>query len=377
MTIRDKVPEVIIIGAGIAGVSVAYELAQRNVRVCVVEMEDHPGYHSTGRSAATFVNCYGNDIIRSISAASKPFFDYPPQGFSDHPLLAKRGALFVAGKDQTGDLDSFISEPRNARFLKSIGVLEALTKVPALRRASVSAAAFEKEAMDIDVNALLMGYLRGLREAGGRLVTGVKIETLRYIEGVWEVKGPGRSFSAPIVVNAAGAWGDQIAHLAGTKAMGLLPKRRTALTIDPQVSHRDWPLTISIDETWYFRPEGGYLLISPADETLCMPCDSQPDELDIAKCINLIERVTNIKIREVVSKRAGLRTFVPDGSPVCGYAEDVKGFFWLVGQGGYGIQTAPALSVIAADLILKQKKQSGPLVQGIMAEDLSPARMID
>ena len=141
MNIRDKTTEVLIVGAGIAGVSVAYELTQRNVQVCVVEVEDYPGYHATGRSAATFVNCYGNDIIRRISAASKPFFDCPPQGFSDHPLLAKRGALYVAGKNQTVDLDSFISEPRNARFLKSIGVLEALTKVPALRRASVSAAA--------------------------------------------------------------------------------------------------------------------------------------------------------------------------------------------------------------------------------------------
>ena len=231
--------------------------------------------------------------------------------------------------------------------------------------------------MDIDVNALLMGYLRGFREAGGMLVTGSKIQALKRLEGAWEIKGPSKPIFAPILVNAAGAWGDQIAHLAGTPPMGLLPKRRTALTIDPQIPHSDWPLTISIDETWYFRPEGGYLLISPADETLSVPCDSQPDELDIAKCVALIEEVTNIEISKIVSKRAGLRTFVPDGSPVCGYAEDIDGFFWLVGQGGYGIQTAPALSVIAADMILKQKKDNGPLIQGIMAEDLSPARMTD
>ena len=377
MTKTDKEPDIVVIGAGIAGLSVAFELVQRNVRVCVVEMEDTPGYHATGRSAATFVNCYGNDIIRRISAASKPFFDYPPQGFSDHPILSKRGALYVASKNQARHLNSFVSESRNAGFLEQISPQEVLKKVPALSRGAVFAAAFEKEAMDIDVNALLMGYLRGFREAGGMLVTGAQIQALKRREGMWEIKGPSQPIFAPILVNAAGAWGDQIAHLAGTPSMGLLPKRRTALTIDPQIPHRDWPLTISIDETWYFRPEGGYLLISPADETLSIPCDTQPEELDTARCIAIIEEVTSIKIGKIVSKRAGLRTFAPDCSPICGYAEDIDGFFWLVGQGGYGIQTAPALSIIAADMILKQKKDNGPLIQGIMAEDLSPARMTD
>ena len=367
--------DVIVIGAGIAGASVAYELAHRGMRVCIAEMEIHPGYHTTGRSAATFVGCYGNEVIRAISAASRPFFVNPPPGFCGHALLANRGVLYVAGEAQLDDLEAFVTEPPNVGLLERIDPLIALEMVPVLKVDAVAGAAYESDAQDIDVNALLMGYLKGVRDADGILVTGAEVQTLVRRAGAWGIETPTGTMSAPIVVNAAGAWGDEVAYLAGTRPVGLVPKRRTALTIDPGEPFTNWPLTISLDETWYFRPESGNLLISPADETPSAPCDSQPEELDIARCIDQIERVTRIKVGRLVSKRAGLRTFVCDKSPVCGYADDVDGFFWLVGQGGYGIQTAPALANIAACLVLGEGITEDLVVRGVTEESLAPARL--
>ena len=371
----NRTADIIVIGAGIAGASVAYELVRRGMSVCIVEMEAHPGYHTTGRSAATFVGCYGNEVIRAISAASRTFFDNPPPGFCDHPLLADRGALYVAGEAQLDDLDEFLTEPSNLGLLERIDPLAVLEMVPVLNAEAVAGAAYERDAQDIDTNALLMGYLQGFRDAGGTLEIGAEVRTLIRRAGAWAIDTSVGTMSAPIVVNAAGAWGDEVAYRAGTQPVGLVPKRRTALTIDPGEPCTDWPLTISLDETWYFRPEAGDLLISPADETPSAPCDSQPEELDIAACIDQIERVTRIRVGRLISKRAGLRTFVHDKSPVCGYADDVDGFFWLVGQGGYGIQTAPALADIAACLVIGEDIPKDVQVRGVTLESLSPARL--
>ena len=374
MNESNRTADVIVIGAGIAGASVAYELAHRGMRVCIAEMEAHPGYHTTGRSAATFVGCYGNEVIRAISAASRPFFVNPPSGFCGHALLADRGVLYAAGEAQLDELEAFIAEPPNLGLLERIDPLIALEMVPVLKVDAIAGAAYERDAQDIDVNALLMGYLKGVRDAGGILETGAEVQTLIRRAGAWGIETPTGTMSAPIVVNAAGAWGDEVAHLAGTRPVGLVPKRRTALTIDPDEPFANWPLTISLDETWYFRPESGNLLISPADESPSAPCDSQPEELDIARCIDRIERVTRIKVGRLVSKRAGLRTFVYDKSPVCGYADDVDGFFWLVGQGGYGIQTAPALADIAACLLVGEDISEDLRIRGMRVESLAPGR---
>jgi len=371
----SKSADVIVIGAGIAGASAAYQLARDGAQVLIAEMEEHPGYHTTGRSAATFVGCYGNEVIRAISAASKSFLEAPPDGFTAHPILTPRGALYIAGTDQLGALDAFIGEPPNAGLLEHIDADTAIAKAPILKPEFVAGAAFEAAAQDIDVHALLSGYLNGFREAGGVLAAKAEIKSMLRRGGVWELTTTAGTISAPVVVNAAGAWGDEIAYLAGTQPVGLVPKRRTALTIDPGQTISGWPLTISIDETWYFRPEAGDLLISPADETPSLPCDAQPEEMDIAQCIDRIQRVTELQIARLVSKRAGLRTFVHDKSPVCGYAEDVADFFWLVGQGGYGIQTAPAMAHLTATLIGGGEIPAELQERGVTAQTLGPGRM--
>jgi len=375
MTTSSKSADFIIVGAGIAGASAAYELARGGARVIVAEMEENPGYHTTGRSAATFVGCYGNEVIRAISAASKPFLEAPPDGFTEFPLLTLRGAMYVAGPDQMAALDEFLSDPPNADLLERIEPSEAVRRAPILRPEIVAGAAFEPAAQDIDVNALLSGYLKGFREAGGWLVTKTQITAMLRRAGVWEIETTAGALSAPVVINAAGAWADEIGYLAGTQPVGLVPKRRTALTVDPGQPIASWPLTISLDETWYFRPEAGDLLISPADETPSAPCDCQPDELDIATCIDRIQQVTDLEISRLVSKRAGLRTFVHDKSPVCGFADDVDGFFWLVGQGGYGIQTAPVLARLTAVLATGGEVPPELVERGVTSQALGPGRL--
>jgi D-arginine dehydrogenase len=367
--------DILVVGGGIAGASAAAALADGGAKVVLVEMEPQPGYHTTGRSAATFVSSYGNAVIRSLNAASRPFFDMPPDGFCPHPLLSPRGALVVADADHVDELQASIDDPINAGQLERLDTAGALKHSPALDPDVVALAAFEAAAADIDVDALLQGYLRQFRNAGGRVVTSAGVNGLLRQAGSWQVETTVGRFSAPVIVNAGGAWADDIAGLAGTAPIGLVPKRRTALTFDPGLDISAWPLTISADENWYFRPEGGDLLISPADETPSAPCDAQPDEMDIAVCIDRIERVTRMKVKSLISKRAGLRCFVYDKTPVVGFADDVEGFFWLAGQGGYGIQTAPALAALSAGLIFNGEAPAALTAHGLIADSLSPARL--
>ena len=368
-------PDILIIGGGIAGASSAANLARAGASVVLLEMENQPGYHTTGRSAATFVASYGNDMIRALNAASRPFFDAPPEGFGECPLLAPRGALFVADAAHLGELEKAIADPANARLLQELNTAQALELSPTLRPAAVQLAAYEPNAADIDVNAVLQGYLKQLRDAGGQVVTSAGVKSLLRCGSAWQAETVAGMFSSATVVNAAGAWADEIAAMAGSASVGLVPKRRTALTFDPGLEIFKWPLTISADESWYFRPEGGDLLISPADETLSEPCDAQPDEMDIALCIDRIQTFTTMNVERLVSKRAGLRCFVFDKSPVVGYADDVDGFFWLAGQGGYGIQTAPALAEFTTGLIMRGEVPAALEDRGITAVNLSPARL--
>jgi len=367
--------DILVIGGGIAGASAAAELAQGGAKVMLAEMESQPGYHTTGRSAATFVASYGNDVIRALNAASRPFFDSPPGGFSEYPLLAPRGALFVADADHVAELEAAIADPANGGLLERLDPAAALELSPAVKPEVVALAAWEPAASDIDVNALLQGYLRRFRDAGGWLRTGMRITGMLRRAGAWTVDTTAGTVSAATIVNAAGGWADEIADLAGTAAIGLVPKRRTALTIDPGRDIARWPLTISADESWYFRPEGGDLLISPADETPSPPCDAQPDEMDVAVCIDRIQQVTDMTVTRLVSKRAGLRSFVFDKSPVAGFADDVDGFFWLAGQGGYGIQTAPALAAFTKGLIMDGAAPPEIMDRGLTDEALSPGRL--
>ena len=367
-------PDVLIIGGGIAGASAAANLAQAGVKVVLVDMENQFGYHTTGRSAATFVGCYGNPTIRALSAASRPLFNSPPDGFSEHPILTPRGALFVADEQHVGDLEKNIAGPASVGLLERLDTAAALKLSPTVRPEAAVLASFEADAADIDVNALLQGYFKQLRNSGCQVLTTAGVISLSHHGGTWEVETRAGTFSTPVVVNAAGAWADEIATLAGCTSIGLVPKRRTALTFDPGLEISNWPLTISVDETWYFRPEGGDLLLSPADETPFKPCDVQPDEMDVALCVDRIQRFTTMEVESLVSKRAGLRSFVFDKSPVVGFAEDADGFFWLAGQGGYGIQTAPAIAEFTTGLILRGEVPVTLIAHGITMDTLSPAR---
>jgi D-arginine dehydrogenase len=346
----DTVADILVIGAGIAGASVADALAA-SARVVVLEREERPGMHSTGRSAALFSETYGNEVIRALSRASRAFLAGPPAGFCETPLIGPRGTLYVASEDQ---LDRLRALEVAAGTFERLPGAEARELVPVLRPQGAAAALYEPGAMDIDVDALHQGFLRRLRRAGGQLVTNAPVTALTRTADRWIAVTPQGDFSAPIVVNAAGAWADRVAVLAGIAPLGLQPKRRTAALIDgPDLDFSGWPLVIDVDETVYFKPDARRLLISPADETDTGPCDAQPDDLDVAVAADRIERLTTLTIRRVTHRWAGLRTFAPDRTPVCGFDPRGEGFFWLAGQGGYGIQTSPALAKLAARLVLR------------------------
>jgi D-arginine dehydrogenase len=369
--------DVLVIGAGIAGASAACELSS-DAKVFLLEQESQPGYHTTGRSAALFTETYGNLTIRTLTSAGRAFFKAPPEDFGDHPLLTPRGTLFIARKDQLGTLEAAIEQTlASPKLTRRVDCNEAIRLSPALNPDYVAAAIHELGAEDIDVHALHSGFLRGLRRAGGRLVTSAEVRALSRDGGAWVADTRAGRFAAPIVVNAAGAWCDVIAGLAGVRPCGLVPKRRTAFTFDPPagVDITAWPATIDIDEQFYFKPEAGRILGSPADEAPSAPCDAQPEELDLAIGVDRIERATNLTVRHLVNKWAGLRSFVADKTPVVGFDPDADGFFWLAGQGGYGIQTSPALSRATAALITTGVLPGDLIARGLDKAMLSPARL--
>lgn len=367
----------LVIGAGIAGASAAYELA-RHGQVILLEQESQPGYHTTGRSAALFTETYGNLTIRRLTSAGRGFFKAPPEGFGDHPLLTPRGTLFVARADQLGTLEKALAEiPTAAEPPRRLDAADAIAMNPALDPGYVAAALYEPGAEDIDVHALHGGFLRGMRARGGRLAVNAKVEGLARESGVWVAETPAGRFAAPVAVNAAGAWCDAVAAQAGVRPVGLVPKRRTAFTFDPPegMDPGPWPATIDIDERFYFRPEAGRILGSPADETPSEPCDAQPEELDIAIGIDRIETATVLRVRRLASRWAGLRSFVADKTPVVGFDPEAEGFFWLAGQGGYGIQTSPALGRAVAELVTQGDLPGDLKARGLERAALAPERL--
>ncbi len=367
--------DVIVIGAGIAGASVAFELAARR-RVLLLERESQPGYHTTGRSAALFTETYGNAVMRALTRASKRFFVSPPDGFCAAPLLAPRGTLLVALPSQLSMLQQVYAE--NSALVGTIAMwsgAQVRERVPCFAAAQVAAGLWEPDAMDINVHALHQGYLVGLRSRGGRLVCNAEVRALIRNDG-WRVQTPVGEFSAPLLVNAAGAWADEIGALAGARRIGLVPKRRTAMTFDPPVGTAigNWPAVIDVEERWYFKPEAGRILASPADETPSPPCDAQPDEYDIAVLVDRLTNATTLTIPRIRSRWAGLRSFVADKTVVAGLDVKAPEFFWLAGQGGCGIQTAPALARAAAALLLDGALPAELQDFGITAPALAPDR---
>ena len=366
----------IVVGAGMVGASVAYELA-RSTRVCLIEAEARAGVHATGRSAALFAPSYGGREIRAITRASRTFFDRPPPGFSEHPLLRPRGNLYIARSDQQGRLEQMVTAIRaSGGTLTLIDACEARARVPLLREDYLAGAALDAAAMDIDVNALHQGFLRGARAAGAELIMASPVTQVQRRNGVWSIALHGATISAPTLINAAGAWADEIAILCGAGAMGLQPLRRTAMLVDPPqgVDVQQWPAVIDADEQFYFKPDAGKLLLSPADENPSFPCDAQPEELDIALGVDRVQAALNLEVRRIGHRWAGLRTFSPDRAPVVGFDAERDGFFWCAGQGGYGIQTAPAMARTAAALAKHESLPVDIAAQGLTAQDLSPGR---
>jgi D-arginine dehydrogenase len=366
-----------IVGAGIAGVSAAYHLAP-HARVIVLEREPVAAYHTTGRSAALHSETYGSAEIRAITVASGRFYRQPPQGFADHPLLTPRGALIAGRAAQQAAMQTAAAD--FARLVSSVRWLDAaetLRLQPLLKPEAAAGGAIYEEAEDMDVAAIHGGFLKGARAAGGVLRLDAEVTTLERRNGTWKISlRDGESVAASNIVNASGAWADVVAGLAGAKPVGLVPKRRTAFTFDAPAGLDlvHLPVVIDFDETWYIKPEVGQFLGSPADETPSPPCDAQPEEIDIAIAVDRIETATTLKIRRIKNKWAGLRSFVADKNLVVGYDPAVEGFFWLAGQGGYGIQTGAAAGRLAASLALGKGLPGDIAGLGVGESALSPAR---
>lgn len=368
--------DIAVIGAGIAGATVAAELAV-NARVALVEMESQPGYHTTGRSAAVFAPIYGPAPIRALTRASEAFFRDPPEGFTDAPLFAPRGILMLARADQEAALDALLSEVGGAASVSRLNEAEVLKANPLILTGYAKWAMQDSNGQDIDVAALHQGYLRQFKARGGAVLTRSEVLSLSRSGSGWELQLKASAIRADVVVNAAGAWADVIGKMAGAAPIALTPKRRTAAIIAaPQGIEVDpLPITIDIEEEFYLKPDAGRLLISPADETPSAPCDAQPEEMDIAICVDKIETAFDVAVRRIENKWAGLRSFVADKSPVAGYTPEIEGFFWLAGQGGYGIQSAPALARTAAALVRREPLPQDIADHGVRAEDLSPERL--
>lgn len=368
--------DIAVIGAGIAGASVAAELSASGIRAVLIEQENQPGYHTTGRSAAVYSPIYGPQPIRALTRAALKFFENPPQGFCERPLLSPIDAVFIARADQMEHLEALARELADATTLSRLTGAALKDRHPLLRDGYAVAGLWDTGTSEIDVAALHQGYLRRFKAHGGTLMTRAPVTVLCRIAGAWKIETPQGVLTARTVVNAAGAWADEVGQMAGAERIGLTPKRRTALMIDAPdgTDLRALPLTIDIEEQFYLKPDAGKLLISPANEDPEPPCDVQPDEMDIAICVDRIERAFDVSVKRVESPWAGLRSFVADKAPVVGFSKKSEGFYWLAGQGGYGIQSAPGIAQYAAAELRGEAVPNHILAQNLDPESIRPGR---
>lgn len=370
----------LVIGGGIAGASAAYELQARG-RTLLLEREALPGQHTTGRSAAFLVESYGTRIVQWLTRAGRGFLEAPPEGFAPFPILKPCPSLWIAREDQVERLASQTRDAVEAGVsLREVSAEELQLLCPLLREGYAAAAVIEPGGQSIDVAGLLDGYLRGFRARGGEIVTRAEVTGLVRSGGTsgasWDVRCTAGSYSAGAVVNAAGAWAEQVAALAGADPIGLRPLRRTAITFAPPdgVDVRSWPCLIDADEDFYLKPEGVQLLASPCDETPSEPCDAMPDELGIALAAERVMRATRLEVSHIHRSWAGLRSFVADRSPVIGMDPALSGFFWLAGQGGFGIMTSSSAARALASLICDGVIPDDLKALGLTPELLGPGR---
>ena len=365
----------IVVGGGMAGAAAAAHLSRRG-RVALLERETQPGYHSTGRSAALFSAIYGNAPVRALTRASQAFLFESPAWFTSVPLVRPRATLFFATPGQAATLAAFRDDADIAAATRVLAVDEAQALVPAFKPGYLGGAVLETGSADIDVDALHQGYLRQARAAGASVATDAEVARLERKNGRWEVDAGGARYDAPVVVNAAGAWADEVARLAGARPVGLRPLRRTAMLVDAprDLACAAWPAAIAIDESFYFKPDAGRLLLSPADEEPSPPCDAQPEDLEVAIAVDRFENATGARVAKVFHRWAGLRVFSADRTPVVGFDPQAEGFFWLAGQGGYGIQSAEGLGRLAAALACGDAVPADLQAAGVVAEHLARAR---
>jgi len=342
----------IVIGGGIAGVAAAAHLAPHG-SVILLEMESSLAYHTTGRSAALFVVNYGGEGSRPLAQASQPFLEDPPEGSTDTPLLADRGALWVADESQLEHLRKIADEGlESGAGSRLVETAEMLRMVPKLRPERVAGGLYEPSARDIDVAALHQAFVRIARRHGADIRLSSPVTSLGKLDRGWRVSTPDGDVDCSAVVNAAGAWGDRVATIAGIEPIGLQPMRRTAFMVPGDEAYARWPMVVDVDHHFYFRPDGVQLLCSLAEETPSEPVDPRPDMEDVALAIERINQATTLDIRTVSSQWTGLRTFAPDRDLVIGEEPTTSGFFWLVGQGGTGIMTSPAYGALIASQVL-------------------------
>lgn len=376
--------DVVVIGAGMAGVSLAYRIAGMG-SVLVLEGESQPGCHSTGRSAAMFMETYGTATTRALTRAGREFLTHPPDGFTESPLIRDRGVLYLVREGQESMRDAFLADNEGQEGVGMIPVEEVLRYVPCVRPEGLIGAVTEWEAKDLDVHGLLQGFYKGARRAGVEFTFNSQVIRAEREEGTWLLHlNSGNVVRACSVVNASGAWAQVTARLFGAIETGLQPRRRSAFTFPPVCGEagrtleareiENWPAVVGIDESFYFKPDAGQLLGSPANADDTFPHDVVAEELDIAIGIDRITSATTLQIRRPSHTWAGLRSFVPDGDFVIGWDPQAEGFFWLAAQGGYGIQTSPGASLLAADLLLRRPLSPELVQEGVYPQFVSPDR---
>ena len=359
--------DILIIGAGVAGLGAAY-YAAKDAKVVVLEACEAPCMQTSGRSAAMYLITYGGPAVIELSIRSGPFYREPPDGFAEAPLLTPRGELHL----DDGDGSEVAATVAAGRGIEPITIDEALALVPILKREGLVSAAYDPAAQDIDVDLVCGGFRRGAQAAGARVVCNARVEGLSRRGGVWRAETPAGVFEAPVIVNAAGAWATPVAAMAGAQMIEVEPRRRSAAMLPAPGGHdvANWPLFFGAGEHWYARPTGGALMVSPAEAIPVAPQDIHIDKYDevLVEGLWRYEQRVTVPVTQVTNPWAGLRNFARDGEPVTGFDADAEGFFWLAGQGGYGFQTAPALSRLAADLILGRVDRTDPLIAALSPE---------